>query len=426
MRRIRRWVFPTLRRRSGNPRHRPYGAPAALLCAALLALGLRGLRPPPPHSLGALGAPADLRRGDDCCWGLSSRACGWPADRRPRGDRAPQRAVRAVPGVGPPAPAHADRRPEQHPAASSPHAHVLAPRLLAAPRLHEREGVPREVRPEPRGLRLPAGPHQGPDLRQRGRPRRQPQLRGAAAARAEARGDAALAARRVVPRPNLRGGLRHVARHLLPHVAPGLRGHPQAAGARDEADAGHRRVGERRPVEAGQTRGGLRPVHRRLLRLLRWRDRRGPGARRRAPRHVYLRSPPPRQLSCAPPPPRAQIAIKRPSRTEDPHPDAYYTRRGIHAVNVQAITDDSGRITWAAVRAPGAMHDSQAFNLSSLARIFKWGFGAWFIVGDEAYVGQDHIATPVPGTPASDTPVRACSHDPHALCPRPPPHAPLH
>tara|TARA_B100000795_G_scaffold249790_1_gene217526 strand:- start:33 stop:1223 length:1191 start_codon:yes stop_codon:yes gene_type:complete len=55
-----------------------------------------------------------------------------------------------------------------------------------------------------------------------------------------------------------------------------------------------------------------------------------------------------------------QIKVNRPKSSEDPAPNAYYTRRGIHALNVQAAADDRGSIIWAAIRAPGAMHDSQA------------------------------------------------------------------
>ena len=55
-----------------------------------------------------------------------------------------------------------------------------------------------------------------------------------------------------------------------------------------------------------------------------------------------------------------QIKINRPRSSEDPAPNSYYTRRGIHALNVQAVADDRGSIIWAAIRAPGAMHDSQA------------------------------------------------------------------
>ena len=54
-----------------------------------------------------------------------------------------------------------------------------------------------------------------------------------------------------------------------------------------------------------------------------------------------------------------QIKINRPRATEDPAPNSYYTRRGIHALNVQAVADDRGSIIWASIRAPGAMHDSQ-------------------------------------------------------------------
>lgn len=98
-----------------------------------------------------------------------------------------------------------------------------------------------------------------------------------------------------------------------------------------------------------------------------------------------------------------QIKINRPRATEDPAPNSYYTRRGIHALNVQAVADDRGSIIWASIRAPGAMHDSQAFSLSTLFLQFAAGMGRWFIVGDDAYVGKEHIATPFHGTTKGGT-----------------------
>ena len=43
-----------------------------------------------------------------------------------------------------------------------------------------------------------------------------------------------------------------------------------------------------------------------------------------------------------------------------------------------------------------------------LFRVIAAGLGVWFFVGDDAYVGKDHVATPFPGTPATGTAVRAC------------------
>lgn len=92
---------------------------------------------------------------------------------------------------------------------------------------------------------------------------------------------------------------------------------------------------------------------------------------------------------------------------EDEAPNGYYTRRGIHAINVQAAADDRGRITWASLRAPGGMHDGQACSLSDLFSILVAGAGCWFFVGDDAYVGKPYMATPFGGTPATGSKARA-------------------
>ena len=62
-------------------------------------------------------------------------------------------------------------------------------------------------------------------------------------------------------------------------------------------------------------------------------------------------------LTC---PPRPQVAIKKPSKREAPNPTAYYTRKGIYALNVQAIADATGRVTWASIRTHPVAHTACA------------------------------------------------------------------
>ena len=60
---------------------------------------------------------------------------------------------------------------------------------------------------------------------------------------------------------------------------------------------------------------------------------------------------------------------------------------------------------------PLASPPVQAFSLSTLFLQFAAGMGRWFIVGDDAYVGKEHIATPFHGTTKGGTMVRALALD---------------
>ena len=53
---------------------------------------------------------------------------------------------------------------------------------------------------------------------------------------------------------------------------------------------------------------------------------------------------------------------------------------------------------------------AQAFSLTTLFSQFAAGMGCWFIVGDDAYVGKEHIATPFHGTTKGGTMVRALAY----------------
>jgi hypothetical protein len=63
-----------------------------------------------------------------------------------------------------------------------------------------------------------------------------------------------------------------------------------------------------------------------------------------------------------------QVRIKKPLVSEVPNPTAYVNRKGFFALNVQACADSTGRITWASIRTPGAVHDAAAYEMSVLFR----------------------------------------------------------
>ena len=92
-----------------------------------------------------------------------------------------------------------------------------------------------------------------------------------------------------------------------------------------------------------------------------------------------------------------QIAIKKPSLKEVPNPTAYYNRKGWFAINVQAIADSTGRIIWASIKAPGAMHDSGAFEITDFHRTISYGISPYHLVGDDAYSNSHMMLCPIPG-----------------------------
>ena len=96
-----------------------------------------------------------------------------------------------------------------------------------------------------------------------------------------------------------------------------------------------------------------------------------------------------------------QVAIVKPSRRACPNPTAYYNRKGYFALNVQAIADSTGRITWASIRTPGAVNDANAFELSALFDLVaRLGLAAYHFVGDSAYTNSETMLVPFPAASA--------------------------
>ena len=97
------------------------------------------------------------------------------------------------------------------------------------------------------------------------------------------------------------------------------------------------------------------------------------------------------------------------------HLDAYPAR--LHAL-LRALPLDTLPLALAPAPAPAPAPaltltltlEPQAFSLTTLFSQLAAGMGPWFIVGDDAYVGKAHIATPFHGTTKSGTTVRALAY----------------
>lgn len=69
------------------------------------------------------------------------------------------------------------------------------------------------------------------------------------------------------------------------------------------------------------------------------------------------------------------------------------TRKCIYAMNVQAIADATGRITWASCACEGARPDASAFGMTNLFSVVA-GWTRWCLVGDEAYTLDNTMLIP--------------------------------
>ena len=82
------------------------------------------------------------------------------------------------------------------------------------------------------------------------------------------------------------------------------------------------------------------------------------------------------------------VKIKQRTSRDTRNPVAYYTRKGFHALNVQAGCDARLRFRVVSIEHTGSTHDSLAWgNTNAVPSCF-------FFVGDDAYVGHDQMLVP--------------------------------
>ena len=93
------------------------------------------------------------------------------------------------------------------------------------------------------------------------------------------------------------------------------------------------------------------------------------------------------------------VPILCPKLSEVNNPGKYFARKGFYALNVQVICDKEKRVTWRSIGQIGSIHDSRAFNITSLAAYLKRNVqkfieaGVYF-VGDSAYALRPYLLTP--------------------------------
>eukprot|EP00282_Hemiselmis_andersenii_P014251 CAMPEP_0114114314 /NCGR_PEP_ID=MMETSP0043_2-20121206/3370_1 /TAXON_ID=464988 /ORGANISM="Hemiselmis andersenii, Strain CCMP644" /LENGTH=356 /DNA_ID=CAMNT_0001206503 /DNA_START=1 /DNA_END=1071 /DNA_ORIENTATION=+ len=87
------------------------------------------------------------------------------------------------------------------------------------------------------------------------------------------------------------------------------------------------------------------------------------------------------------------VAIRKPTLEEHSNPAAFFTRKGYHALNVQAICDARRRFLFASCTTPGATHDSVAWALTQMAALLEDMHEMFYVLGDPAYVGNARVLT---------------------------------
>ena len=91
------------------------------------------------------------------------------------------------------------------------------------------------------------------------------------------------------------------------------------------------------------------------------------------------------------------------------NPVAYYTRKGFHALNVQAGCDARVRFRVVSIEHAGSTHDSLAWQNTNAAQHLQSGRlpSRFFFVADDAYVGHDQMLVPWPGRQLPSAPLNS-------------------
>lgn len=80
---------------------------------------------------------------------------------------------------------------------------------------------------------------------------------------------------------------------------------------------------------------------------------------------------------------------------EGNHAENFRNRKGYFSLNVQAACDHQLKIRDIVARWPGATHDSNIFNNSSLKARFENTIQGKFILGDSGYPSLKYLMTPL-------------------------------
>ncbi|XP_046575474.1 putative nuclease HARBI1 [Haliotis rubra] len=87
------------------------------------------------------------------------------------------------------------------------------------------------------------------------------------------------------------------------------------------------------------------------------------------------------------------VRIQAPTQDEP----AYVNRKGWHSINVQAVCDDKGNITYLCASWPGSTHDSHIFRTSNLRQHLEANhtrISDGFVLGDSGYACRPYLLTP--------------------------------
>lgn len=101
------------------------------------------------------------------------------------------------------------------------------------------------------------------------------------------------------------------------------------------------------------------------------------------------------------------VRIQQRTSRDTMNPVAYYTRKGFHALNVQAGCDARLRFRVVSIEHAGSTHDSLAWQNTNAAKLLQSGRlpSRFFFVADDAYVGHDQMLVPWPGRQLPSAPL---------------------
>ena len=112
------------------------------------------------------------------------------------------------------------------------------------------------------------------------------------------------------------------------------------------------------------------------------------------------------------------VQIRCPRKSEVGMPRTFFCRKGFFALNVQAACDARKRFIFVSMDMPGSTHDARAFTMSALWEAIQSGYisQGFYLLGDAAYRGIQHILTPFIGNQTADESVFSFYHSSLRMC----------
>jgi hypothetical protein len=112
------------------------------------------------------------------------------------------------------------------------------------------------------------------------------------------------------------------------------------------------------------------------------------------------------------------VKIRCPWKSEVGMPRTFFCRKGFFALSVQAVCDARKRFIFVSMDMPGSTHDARVFTMSALWEAIQLGYisQGFYLLGDAAYRGIQHILTPFIGNQTADESVFSFYHSSLRMC----------